>query len=441
MARNIHRLTDRQVKNATQPIGDGGNLWLYPEGHARLWVFRYSNAGKQREMGLGGYPAVTLAEARQRAAEARELRRQGIDPIEHRAQALAHENAPEVVPTFTQAAAAFIRLNRHGWNNRKHARQWTATLKTYARPILGNRPVDKVTTEHILTVLKPIWTTKTETAKRVQGRIENILDFAAARQWRDPANPARWRGHLDKLLPKPTKVKTVRQQPALPYQDVGAFLVELRRLTSVSARALELLILTACRTGEVLGAQWTEIDLPARVWTIPAARMKGNREHRVPLSDAAMAVIETLPRIVNHPYVFPGAKHGRPLSNMALLQVMRGLGYGVGGTRGDAVPHGFRSSFRDWAGEVSSFPNHVCEMALAHVIGNKAEKAYRRGDLFDKRRAMMQQWADWCAASGGTDAEPETCAVGAPERSRSAVSTASSLRCIGTVSANDRMDP
>jgi integrase len=346
-------------------------------------------------------PGTSFKRAAAKANEAAVLLAEHLDPA--KAWAPSPEVSPEselVTTTFTQAAAAFIRLNRHGWRNRKHARQWTATLKTYARPVIGDKPIDKISTEHVLQILQPIWITKTETAKRVQGRMENVLDFAAARQWRDATNPARWRGHLDKLLPKPTKVKAVRPQPALPYSEISAFMIELRGLTSVSARALEFLILTACRTGEVLGAQWNEIDQTARVWTVPAVRMKTKREHRVPLSDAAIATLDAVPRVANSSYVFPGARQGRPLSNMALLQVMRGMGYGVGGDRGDAVPHGFRSSFRDWAGEVSSFPNHVCEMALAHVIGNKAEAAYRRGDLFEKRRTMMQQWADWCSGRG-----------------------------------------
>jgi integrase len=247
-------------------------------------------------------------------------------------------------------------------------------------------------------VLAPIWNEKTETAKRVQGRMENVLDYAAARKWRDAANPARWRGHLDKLLPRPAKVRAVRHQPALDYRDLPAFMSELRALSSVSARALEFLILTACRTSEVLLADWSEIDLDAAVWTIPAERMKARAAHRVPLSPAALEALGALPRIDGHPFVFPGARHLRPLSNMALLQCMRGMGYGVNGTRGDAVPHGFRSSFRDWAGEVSSFPRDVCEMALAHVIESKTEAAYRRGDLFEKRRRMMADWADWCAS-------------------------------------------
>ena len=233
---------------------------------------------------------------------------------------------------------------------------------------------------------------KTETAKRVQGRIENVLDFAAAHQYRDPLNPA-WRRHLDKLIPRPSRVKDVAHDPAMPYSEVPDFFDELSRNSSVSALALQFLILTATRTLEVLHAEWSEIDLPSGVWTVPASRMKTRREHRVPLSDSAMAVLEVLPRIEGYPYVFPGSRNGRPLSNMALLQLMRGMGYGVNSSRGDYVPHGFRSTFRDWSGEVSSFPREVAEMAWAHAIENKVEAAYRRGDLFAKRRKKMQAWA------------------------------------------------
>jgi len=397
MARNIHRLTDREVRNATKPLNDGGNLWLYPNGNARAWSFRYMLQGRARQMGLGAYPDVTLTQARKAAAKYREILRSGVDPMDHReAEAESRKAKVETVPSFTQAAAAFIRAHRRSWANRKHAHQWVATLKTYARPVVGAKPVDQITTEDVLKILSPIWTTKTETAKRVQGRVENILDFAAARKWRDPLNPARWRGHLDKLLPRPTRVKKVTHHPAMPYQEVPAFMLELGGMDSVSALALRFLILTACRTGEVLGAQWSEIDLEAAIWTVPASRMKAKREHRVPLSGAALTVLEALPRIVGNPYVFTGARHGRPISNMALLQLMRGMGYGVGGDRGAYVPHGFRSAFRDWSGEISSFPRDVCEMALAHVVENKVEAAYRRGDLFEKRRAMMTSWADWC---------------------------------------------
>jgi len=384
-------------------------LFLRVRGGSRAWFLRYKVNGKTKELSLGSLPTTTFKQATAKAHEAAVLLSEGADPGEKWLPPAPEATEPEpTTPTFTQAAAAFIRINRHGWSNRKPARQWTATLKTYARPVVGKKAVDEITTEDVLKILQPIWIAKTETAKRVQGRIENVLDFAAARQWRDPSNPARWRGHLDKLLPKPTKVKTVRPQPALPYEDVPNFILELGRLSSVSSKALEFLILTACRTMEVLGAQWQEIDIQARTWTIPAARMKGRREHRVPLSDPALQIVKTMPRLDDSRYVFPGARPGRPLSNMALLQVMRGMGYGAGGERGDAVPHGFRSSFRDWAGGVSSFPNHVCEMALAHVISNKAEAAYRRRDLFDKRRAMMQQWADWCflKASDSVASEP-----------------------------------
>ena len=260
--------------------------------------------------------------------------------------------------------------------------------------------MDQITTEDVLTVLSPIWHKRNETAKRVQRRIENILDYAAARKWRDPLNPARWRGHLDKLLAKPSRVKKVMHHPAMPYDKVPAFMAELEGNQSISALALRFLILTAARTSEVLQATWDEIDIDTKIWTVRAARMKAKRKHRVPLSDAAMDIIKALPRLEGNPHLFPGAKLGRPLSNMALLQLMRGMGYGVGGNRGDYVPHGFRSAFRDWSGEISSFPRDVAEMALAHVIENKVEAAYRRGDLFDKRRIMMASWAAWCGKRG-----------------------------------------
>lgn len=395
-------LTAQQVKNAgpgKYEDGDGLRLVVSATG-AKKWVLRFQVARKRHEMGLGAYPAVSLAKARSNAEEARERLRDGQDPITTRK--VVEETPPEI-PTFTQVAARYIRIHRHGWSNSKHARQWCATLKTYARPILGKKAVNDISTEEVLSVLTPIWVKKTETAKRVQGRIENILDFAAARKWRDPINPARWRGHLDKLLPKPTKVQRVEHHPAMPYDEVPAFMQELKGKTGASALALQLLILTACRTNEVIGAMWTEFDLKEGIWTIPASRMKGKREHRVPLCPAALAILQAIPRMTDNPFVFFGQRQGRPLSNMAMLQLMRGMGYGVEGDRGDYVPHGFRSSFRDWAGEVSHFPRDVCEMALAHVIENKAEAAYRRGDLFDKRRNMMEEWAQWCYTPNKAD--------------------------------------
>ncbi len=387
----IHKLSPRKVATAGPgKYEDGGGLRLVvSNAGARKWVLRFTIGGRRREMGLGSYPDVSLAEARDKATECRKLARDGVDPIE------ARQTEPEKTPSFTSCAARYIRAHRRGWKNTKHAKQWVRTLKAYARPEIGSKTVDAITTEDILKILSPIWTTKTETAKRVQGRIENILDYAAAHKYRDPLNPARWRGHLDKLLPKPTRVKKVAHHPAMPHTEVPAFMAELSNNDSISALALRFLILTATRTSEVLQAQWDEIDLKAAAWTVPAERMKTRREHRIPLSDAALVILGSVPRIEGNPYIFPGTRQGRPLSGMALLQLMRGMGYGREGSRGNYVPHGFRSSFRDWSGEVSSFPRDVAEMALAHVIENKVEAAYRRGDLFTKRQKMMQEWADY----------------------------------------------
>ena len=387
----IHKLSTRKAESAAPgKYEDGGGLRLVVSNTGtKKWILRFSINGKRREMGLGSYPDVGLANARDKASEYRQQAADGVDPIE------ARRVEPEAIPSFTTCAARFIRAHRRGWRNAKHARQWVSTLKAYARPVIGSKPVDAIDTKDILEILSPIWTAKTETAKRVQGRIENVLDFAAAHKYRDRLNPARWRGNLDMLLPKPSRVKTVTHHPAMPYTEVPAFMEELSENGSVSALALRFLILTATRTSEVLKASWAEIDLEAGIWTIPAPRMKTRREHRVPLPEAAIADLKALPRIDGNPHLFPGARYGKPLSNMTLLQLMRGMEYGVNGPRGKYVPHGFRSSFRDWSGEVSSFPRDVAEMALAHTIGNKVEAAYRRGDLFDKRRKMMEAWANF----------------------------------------------
>lgn len=385
----IHKLSARKVETASPgKHEDGGGLRLVVSGAgAKKWVLRYSVKGKRREMGLGSYPDIDLAQARQKAIEYRNMASSGSDPIEVR-------KIEEVtIPTFTQCAAQYIRAHRRGWKNYKHSRQWVSTLKTYARPIIGTKLVDDISTDDILKILTPIWTSKTETAKRLQGRIENILDYAAARKYKDHMNPARWRGHLGVLLPKPSKVKIVKNHPAMPYRDVASFMSELAQNGSVSALALRFLIQTATRTSETLNAQWSEIDLESAIWTIPAQRTKTKREHRVPLTDDVLNDLKALPRLNGNPYLFPGSRYGKPLSNMALLQLMRGMGFAKEGGRGEAVPHGFRSSFRDWAGEVSTFPSDVAEMALAHVIKNKAEAAYRRGDLFEKRRKMMEAWS------------------------------------------------
>ena len=398
----LHKLSARKVDTAAPgKHEDGGGLRLVvsPTG-AKKWVLRVTIRGRRREMGLGAYPDVTLATARDEAARCRSIAKAGGDPIAERTA------VKQQMPSFTSCAAQYIRSQRHGWRNPKHQRQWVRTLKTYARPVIGERLVTEVTTEDILQILSPIWKTKNETAKRVQGRIENVLDFATAHGFRAETNPARWRGHLDKLLPKPTRVRQVAHHPAMPYLDVPAYMDELRHMEGIAPKALRFLIVTAARTNEVRLATWNEIDLENETWIIPASRMKSRREHRVPVSSEALSILDELPRLPETPYLFPGMRMGRPLSNMALLNIMRKSGFGVGRDRGNYVPHGFRSSFRDWSGEVSTFPRDVAEMALAHVIENKVEAAYRRGDLFAKRRQMMQEWANYLCKRSGLSLTP-----------------------------------
>ncbi|MGP5325197.1 tyrosine-type recombinase/integrase [Vreelandella titanicae] len=393
-AKGVQKLVRESKPGLTN---DGDGLYLkVGKGGGASWIYRFRWNGKLRDMGLGSYAEASLSEARESAAENRKHVKQGIDPLAAREQ----KSEKEAVPvTFTHCAARYIQSHRRSWRNAKHARQWVSTLKTYVRPVIGNQPIEDVTTQDILKILTPIWAVKNETAKRVQGRIENILDFAAAHEYRDPVNPARWRGHLDKLLAKPSRVQKVNHHPAMPYDQVATFISSVQRYNSMSSKALLFLILTATRTSEVLNAEWHEIDIGKATWQIPAERMKVNREHRVPLSKQAVELLLALPRVRGNSFIFPGMKAGRPLSNMSLLQFMRGLGYGPSGEKGNYVPHGFRSSFRDWTGEVTSYPRDVAEMALAHAIENKVEAAYRRGDLFEKRRAMMQDWADYTFTS------------------------------------------
>lgn len=364
-------------------------LQVVPSG-ARTWILRMLVAGRRRDMGLGGFPAVTLAQAREAAREARAKVRDGIDPIEKSRAARSKLQAELAAAlTFDQCAAKFIKAHAPGWSNPKHAQQWTNTLQTYASPVLGSLLVRDVELSHVLAVLEPIWHAKTETASRVRGRMEQVLDWATARGYRHGLNPARWRGHLDKLLPAPSKVAKVEHHDALPVGDVGAFMVKLRAAAGMGARALEFAILTAARSGEVRGARWDEIDMTAAVWTVPAERMKAGKEHRVPLSAAALALLERLPRMEGCPLVFPSARGGM-LSDMTLSAVLRRM-------KLEAVPHGFRSTFRDWAAERTHYPREVAEMALAHAVGDKVEAAYRRGDLFEKRRRLMDDWAAFLA--------------------------------------------
>lgn len=364
-------------------------LQVLPSG-GRTWILRTIIGNRRREMGLGGYPAVTLAMAREAAREARELIRRGIDPIEAaRETREALKVTPTVAYTFKAAAEAYIAAHEASWKNPKHRDQWTATLKNYAYPVMGMLDVAAIELSHVMRVLEPIWIKKTETAKRLRGRIEMVLDWAGARGFREGPNPARWRGHLDKLLAKPSKVHRIVHHRALPIDEISAFMIRLRDADGVGARALEFAILTAARSGEVRGATWREIDLDARLWTISAERMKAAREHRAPLSDAAVAVLKAMPPGRPDSYLFR-AVHGGRLSDMTISSVLRRLDV-------DAVPHGFRSTFRDWVAERTAYPNEVAEMALAHAVGNKVEAAYRRGDLFEKRLAMMNDWAEFCA--------------------------------------------
>ncbi len=384
----------RLIKPGLHAVGGvpGLALQVLPSG-GRTWILRAVIGGRRREMGLGGYPGVTLARARESAREARDLIRRGIDPIEAaKAAREALKATPTVAYTFRAAAEAYIAAHAASWRNPKHRDQWTATLKNYAYPVMGKLDVSAIELPHVMRVLEPIWIEKTETAKRLRGRIEMVLDWAGARGFRSGPNPARWRGHLDKLLAKPSKVRRIVHHRALPIDGISAFMTRLRAADGVGARALEFAILTAARSGEVRGATWQEIDLDARLWTISAERMKGAREHRAPLSDAAVAVLRAMPQERPESYVFKAA-HGGRLSDMTISAVLRRLDV-------DAVPHGFRSTFRDWVAERTSYPNEVAEMALAHAVGNKVEAAYRRGDLFEKRLAMMNDWGRFCA--GGT---------------------------------------
>ena len=366
-------------------------LQVTPAG-ARSWTLRAVVGGKRRDMGLGSYSpsGTTLAKARTAALEARELIKQGIDPIQRQqeAQSALRASMAEAL-TFKECAEKYIKTHAAGWKNVKHQQQWRNTLAQHAYPVFGELLVRDVNLPQVMAVVEPIWETTNETASRLRGRIELVLDWAAARGLRDGLNPARWRGHLDKLLAKPSKVNNREHHAALPVGDVGAFMVRLRAADGMGARALEFVILTAARSGEVRGATWAEIDVASKVWTVPAGRMKAGKEHRVPLSEPALALLAALPRMAGTELVFPAARGGM-LSDMTLSAVLRRMGV-------PAVPHGFRSTFRDWASERTNYPRDVAEMALAHAIANKVEAAYRRGDMFEKRALMMADWAQFLA--------------------------------------------
>jgi integrase len=398
MPRAANRLSSLTVTRTTKPglYADGGGLYLQiTAAGVKSWLFRYMRAGKARGMGLGPVHTIGLAEARARALDCRRQLLDGIDPIDSRnAERAAQQIEQAAEMTFKQCAEKYIEAHRAGWKSAKHADQWTNTLTTYADPVFNSQPVSAIDTTLVMKVLEPIWATKTETASRVRGRIESVLDWATVRGYRTGENPARLKGHLDTLLPKRSRVQKIVHHPALPYSDVAAFIKTLQSQEGIAARALEFLILTATRTNEVIGATWSEFDLDEGVWTIPAERMKMRKEHRVPLSARAIAIVKAQEDVKRGDYVFPGARDKKPLSNMAMLQLLERMKHD------DITVHGFRSTFRDWAGETTHYPREVCEAALAHGIKDKAEAAYARGDLFAKRASLMEDWAEFA----GTDA-------------------------------------
>ena len=392
-------LTPLQVKSL--PSGrhtDGGGLQLLvKKSGARSWVFRFMIGGKSRDVGLGpasGTNMITLADARDLAIDLRRKVRAGIDPLHERTEATAALEAKiaaaEIAKvSFRDVAEAYVTAHSDNWRNSKHRAQWASTLKNYVYPVMGDMPVGEIQTEHVMAVIEPIWKTKSETASRIRGRIETILDSAKARGYRQGENPARWRGHIALMLPARTRLSRGHHR-ALPYKNIPKFIAALQSQQATAALALEFTILTASRSGEVLGATWQEVDFAEASWTVPAARMKAGKEHRVPLTQRAVDIVKTM-QVLETEHIFTGLK-GRELSNMAMSMVLRRMEV-------EATVHGFRSGFRDWAAETTSISHEVCEMALAHVIANKAEAAYRRGDLFAKRRDLMETWAEYCGSA------------------------------------------
>ena len=396
MAKLIRRLTALAVEKLKRHgyHADGGGLYLQvSRSGSKSWVFRYMLNHRSRDMGLGSLHDVSLEQARTKAKRCRALLDLKEDPILHR-QAADQDRALKAASakTFDECAAAFIETHRAAWKNAKHAAQWENTLATYASPIFGKLPLQAVDDVLVLKVLEPIWRTKTETASRVRGRIELVLDWAKARKYRTGENPARWRGHLDKLLPKRSKIAPPKNHPAIPYEQAPEFLSALRTRQGIAPKALEFVILTAARVSEAVNATWDEVDTRARTWTVPASRMKAAKSHRVPLSDAALRVITEMRAQKQTDFIFPGWRIKRAITGAACLKLLRDMG------RRDLTVHGFRSTFRDWCAEQTAYPRDVCEMALAHTINNRTEAAYRRGDLFEKRARLMCDWATYLAA-------------------------------------------
>lgn len=390
----LNKLSAVKVNQATKPglYGDGGGLWLQvSKKGTKSWIFRYSVDGKTRDMGLGPVHTISLNRAREKAREAREMLLDGKDPIQARNAIRESVRLKKAAAkTFREIAELYIETHKVAWKNEKHISQWSNTLKTYVYPVFGNISIAEINTALIKDVLDPIWTSKNETASRIRGRIEKVIDWANASGYRKGDNPARWRGHLENLLPKRSKVQKVTHHKALPFNSVSEFMTELRMQEGAAAKALEFTILTAARTGEVIHATWDEVDLKQLIWTIPAARMKAEKEHQVPLSARTVAILNEMEAVRQNDYIFPGVRSNKPLSQMAMLMTLRRMGHD------NITVHGFRSTFKDWASECTSYPNEVSEMALAHTIGNKVEAAYRRGELLNKRKDLMRDWAKYC---------------------------------------------
>ena len=423
MGRQNNRLSDRRVRTA--------KAGMYPDGHGlylrvttnkdnlinRYWIFRYASrqTGKDRQLGLGPLDTVSLADAREMARLCREQLRNGVDPIEHRkAQRAATALAAAKAITFQQCGEAYVVAHETAWRNQRHRKQWRNTLATYVYPVFGSLPVQAIDTGLVLKVLEPLWQTRPVTAGRLRGRIESVLDWAKVRGYRDGDNPARWKGHLKETLPNWKKVRAKRHHPALHYTEIGAFLVELRKFNSTPALAFEFLVLTAARTGEVVGATWPEINFAFKVWTVPADRIKAGREHRVPLSDRAIVILQDMRALATGAHVFPGDRPGQPLGKMVFFNLLQRM------DRGHLTAHGFRATFRTWGGEwtppeqdiieaakrgeiIGGFPREVIEAALAHALGDETEQAYQRGDLFEKRRRLMDTWAEYCGNPPAAD--------------------------------------
>ena len=393
MAKKINLLSDREVRNQTKPgsFPDGNGLYLQISNTgSKAWFYRYQINHKGRKHGLGSYPTVTLKSARLRAESCRTLRADGIDPIEHKRQKDT-DKILEVAKakTFKECATQYIKSHKSGWKNSKHESQWTNTLTTYAYPFIGDIPVQKIDVGMVMQVIEPIWHKKTETASRVRQRIEKVLDWAKVRQYRTGDNPARWRGHIENLLPKRSKVQKVQHFKAMPYVDVPDYFKTLRQTRAISAKALAFTILTATRNNEVREGKWHEIDLDTGIWTIPEERMKAEKVHRVPLTQECLLILDEAKKFKVNDYVFPGLSKNKPLSNQALLKTLKRQ-------HPTLTVHGFRSSFRDWCAEMTAYPREVAEAALAHTLTSATEAAYQRGDIFDKRRKLMDAWTTYC---------------------------------------------